>query len=360
MNDVDSWLTQRLQQLKTEKYIVNVDTIPRENFLRLNANENLLFPQEVLSQAITETMKEVDLRTYPRIEEKQLHQTLSTYHSLPTDFFVVNNGSDPLIESCVKAFLQSHEQVISITPTFGMFKIISKNEGYGYLEVPLNHDFSLNINAILSKATPDTHLCFINSPNNPTGNQFTIQDIHELLTNFNGVIVVDEAYVEFASYTLKKLVEEYDNLVLLRTFSKAFGIAGLRIGYSITNAKLTDALKSVQLPYNINKVSLTLARKLLHRQKLIQTILHQIKTERTTLYKNMCAIHGVTAYASETNFILFQTNNTEQTFHSLLNQNILVRKFDNILNRGCFLRVTIGTPAMNKLFLDALHTACEN
>jgi histidinol-phosphate aminotransferase len=359
MND-DSWLTQRLQQLKTEKYVVNVDTIPGENFLRLNANENLLFPQNILSQAITETLKEVDLRTYPRIEEKQLHQTLSTYYSLPPNYFVINNGSDPLIESCVKALLQSQEQVISITPTFSMFKIISKNEGHNYLEVPLNQDFSLNVDAILSKATPTTHLCFINSPNNPTGNQFPIQDIRKLLTHFDGVVVVDEAYVEFASYTLKELIEEYDNLVLLRTFSKAFGIAGLRIGYSIANTKITNALKSVQLPYNINKVSLTLARKLLHRPKLIQTILQQIKQARTTLYKNMCSIRGVTAYASETNFILFQTNNTEQTFQSLLNQNILVRKFHNILDRGCFLRVTIGTPTMNKLFLNALHTASEN
>ena len=359
MKDDNSWLTQRLQQLTTEKYIVNVDTIPGEHFLRLNANENLLFPQEALSQVITETMKEVDLRTYPRSEEKKLQQSLSTYYSLPPNFFVINNGSDPLIESCVKAFLQSHEQVISITPTFGMFKIISKNEGHGYLEVPLNHDFSLNVTAILSMVTPNTHLCFINSPNNPTGNQFTIHDIHELLTNFNGVIVVDEAYVEFASYTLMEVIEEYENLILLRTFSKAYGIAGLRIGYSIANAKLTNALKTVQLPYNINKVSLTFARKLLQRPKLIQTILQQVKTERTALYKKMCAIRGVTAYPSETNFILFQTNNTEQTFHSLLNQNVLVRKFDNILNRGCFLRVTIGTPSMNKLFLDALHTASE-
>ncbi len=359
MND-DSWLTQRLQQLKTEKYVVNVDTIPGDNFLRLNANENLLFPQKVLSQAFTETMKEVDLRTYPRVEENKLHQTLSTYYSLPSNYFVINNGSDPLIESCVKTFLQSHEQVISITPTFGMFKIISQNEGHEYLEVPLNHDFSLNVDAILSMATPNTRLCFINSPNNPTGNQFTMQDIRKLLTNFDGVIVVDEAYVEFASYTLKELIEEYDNLVLLRTFSKAFGIAGLRIGYSIANATLTNALKSVQLPYNINKVSLTLARKLLHRQKLIQNILQQVKTERTTLYKNMCTLRGVTTYASETNFILFQTNDTEQTFRSLLHQNILVRKFDNILNRGCFLRVTIGTPTMNKLFFDALQTASEN
>jgi histidinol-phosphate aminotransferase len=359
MND-DSWLSQRLQQLKTEKYVVNVDTIPGENFLRLNANENLLFPQKILSQAITETLKEIDLRTYPRIEEKQLHQTLSTYYSLPPNYFVINNGSDPLIESCVKAFLQSHEQVISITPTFSMFKIISKNEGHNYLEVPLNHDFSLDVDAILLKATPNTRLCFINSPNNPTGNQFSIQDIRKLLTNFDGVVVVDEAYVEFASYTLKELVEEYDNLALLRTFSKAFGIAGLRIGYSIANTKLTNALKSVQLPYNINKVSLTLARKLLHRPQLIPPILQQIKTERTNLYKNMCTIHGVTAFKSETNFILFQTNNTEQTFHSLLNQNILVRKFDNILDRGCFLRVTIGTPTMNTLFLNALHTASEN
>ena len=358
MNE-DSWLTQRLRQLKTEKYVVHVDTIPGENFLRLNANENLLFPKNVLSQVLTETIQEVDLRTYPRIEEKQLHQTLSTYHSLPSDHFVINNGSDPLIESCVKAFLQPHEQVISITPTFGMFKIISKNEGHDFIEVSLDQDLSLNVDVILSRTTPDTRLCFINSPNNPTGNQFPIQDIRTLLTNFDGVVVVDEAYVEFAPYTLKELIEDYDNLVLLRTFSKAFGIAGLRIGYSITNAKLTNALRSVQLPYNINKVSLTLATKLLHRPNLIQNILQQVKTERTTLYKNMCAIHGVNAFKSETNFILFQTKNTEQTFQSLLKRNILVRKFDNILNKGCFLRVTIGTPTMNQQFLDALHTTSE-
>jgi histidinol-phosphate aminotransferase len=359
MNE-DSWLTQRLRQLKAEKYVVNVDTISGDKFLRLNANENLLFPHKLLSQLIAETMVEVDLRTYPRIEEKKLQQSLSNYYSLPPNYFVVNNGSDPLIESCVKTFLHTHEHVISITPTFGMFKIISRNEGHEYLEVPLNHDFSLNVDAILSMATPSTRLCFINSPNNPTGNQFPINDIHKLLTNFDGVIVVDEAYVEFASYTLQELIEEYDNLVLLRTFSKAFGIAGLRIGYSIANARLTNALKSVQLPYNINKISLTLAKKLLHNQEFIHNILQQVKTERTALYKKMSTVRGVIAYTSETNFILFQTNETEKTFRSLLNQNILVRKFDNILNRGCFLRVTIGTPTMNKRFLDALRTSSEN
>jgi histidinol-phosphate aminotransferase len=241
-----------------------------------------------------------------------------------------------------------------------MFKIISRNEGHEYLEVPLNSDFSLNVEAILSQATPDTRLSFITSPNNPTGNQFKIQDIHNLVTNFDGVIVVDEAYVEFASYTLQELIEEYDNLVLLRTFSKAFGLAGMRIGYSIANAKVTNALKSVQLPYNINKVSLTLARKLLQQQDLIKNVLQRVKIERTALYKNMRAVHGVTAFASETNFILFQTNDSETTFQALLNQGVLVRKFHDILNRGCFLRVTVGTPLMNATFLNALQKSSEN
>ena len=362
------WIRQRLKEVAREEYIPSenpVPTIPagelnRNDLVRLNANENLLFPHSLLSSILREVADELDVRTYPRLEEDRLIEAIADYLNFPSTQIVVSNGSDPLIESCIKAFLKSDEEAISISPTFAMYKIITRNHGFEYVDVPLNEDFSLNAEVFLSEVNANTVLCFLNSPNNPTGNQFPLADVKKIIEAFNGFIVIDEAYVDFAPYSVLDLIEKYENLIVLRTFSKAFGLAGLRIGYSLSNSEVTNALKRIQLPFNVNKVSLTMARKVLEQREVIADVVTLVKSERDKLFRRMDQISGVTAYKSDANFILFKTEKNPKTiYHGLQKKGLLIRKFKSILERGEFLRVTVGLPEMNKNFTDSLKELCE-
>jgi histidinol-phosphate aminotransferase len=362
------WIRKRLKEVAREEYVPSEDAVPtipvgglnRNDLIRLNANENLLFPNSLLSTVLREVADEVDVRTYPRLEEDRLIEALADYLNFPSTQIVVSNGSDPLIESCVKAFLKGDEEAISISPTFAMYKIITRNHGFDYVEVPLNEDFSLNVDVFLSEVNANTFLCFLNSPNNPTGNQFPLADVKKIIEAFNGFVVIDEAYVDFAPYSVLDLIEKSENLIVLRTFSKAFGLAGLRIGYSLSNLEVTAALKRIQLPFNVNKVSLAMARKILEQREVIADVVTLVKSERDKLFRRMDRISGVTVFNSDTNFILFKTEkDPEKIHHGLQKKGLLIRRFKSILERGEFLRVTVGLPEMNKDFTDSLKELCE-
>ena len=362
------WIRKRLKEVAREEYVPNEDAIPtipagslnKNGLIRLDANENLLFPHSLLSTVLREVSDEVDVRTYPRLEEDSLIEALADYLNFPSAQIVVSNGSDPLIESCVKAFLKGDEEAISISPTFAMYKIITRNHGFDYVEVSLNEDFSLNVDVFLSEVNAKAVLCFLNSPNNPTGNQFPLADVKKIIEAFNGFVVIDEAYVDFAPYSVLDLIEKSENLIVLRTFSKAFGLAGLRIGYSLSNLEVTDALKRIQLPFNVNKVSLTMARKVLEQREVIADVVTLVKSERDKLFRRMNRISGVTAFNSDANFILFKTEkDPEKIYHGLQKKGLLIRRFKSILERGEFLRVTVGLPEMNKNFTDYLKELCE-
>jgi len=362
------WIRQRLKETVREVYVPSGDAVPAmpagglnsKDLVRLDANENLLFPRPLVSAVLREVVDEVDVRTYPRLEEERLNEAIADYLNFPSTQIVVSNGSDPLIESCVKAFLRGDEEAISISPTFAMYKIITRNHGFDYVEVPLNEDFSLNVDVFLSKVKANTVLCFLNSPNNPTGNQFPLADVKKIIEAFNGFVVIDEAYVDFAPYSVLDLIEKSENLIVLRTFSKAFGLAGLRIGCSLSNSEVTDALKRVQLPFNVNKVSLATARKILEHREVIADVVSLVKSERGRLFRRMAKISGVTPFKSDANFIFFKTEkDPEKIYYGLQKKGLLIRRFKSILERGEFLRVTVGLPEMNASFTDSLKELYE-
>lgn len=361
------WIRKRLKDAVKEEYtpstgiasLVQGGGLEEKNVIRLDANENLVFPKPLLSDMLKEVAEEVDVRTYPRLDENQLVEALGDYLKLPSDHIIVSNGSDPLIVSSIEAFLRNGEGAISISPTFTMYKILTKNQGFDYVEVPLNEDFSLDMDAFLSKVRPKTVLCFLNSPNNPTGNQFNREKVKKIIEAFNGFVVVDEAYVEFAPYSVLDMIDDFDNLIVLRTFSKAFGIAGLRIGYSLANSEVSQALRRIQLPFNVNKVSLVLARKMLEKRQVVEDVVEAVKSERSKLLKNMDSISGVSAYQSDANFVFFRTEeDPEKIYAGLKKRGVLIRRFNNIRGRGGFLRVTVGLPEMNRAFIDALKEVC--
>jgi len=362
------WLEKRLEETRRIKeypageytYPVRRAEVETGRLIKLEANENFFIPRDFFSQIFGELEGELDPRLYPQSEKMELINALSEYLALPSECFVVGNGSDELIETVVRAFLRRSERCISISPTFAMYRIIVEAQGNKYDTVPLGEEFSLDADALLSKIRSETVLCVLCSPNNPTGNQFELNSVRKIVEEFKGIVVVDEAYVEFAPLSIKDAIEEFNNLIVLRTFSKAFGLAGLRIGYALTCPKLASALRRVQLPYNVNKFSMRVASKVLERRDVVLDAAEGVKTERRRLIKRLKEITGIKAFNSDANFVLVKTEkDAEAIFRGLRDEGILVRNIGDIPNLGKCLRITVGLPEMNDRLINALEDVCD-
>jgi histidinol-phosphate aminotransferase len=328
----------------------------RLKIAKLDLNENFFIPRKRLIKIILEALKDFDPRLYPVEEEQELRKKISAYVGVPATSITIGNGSDELVEKIARLFLKCEEGAITISPTFAMYRHIVNHMKAELLEVPLKENFSLDVNGLLSKVTPKTKVLFLCSPNNPTANQFEMGDIEFLIEKFPGIVVVDEAYVEFADYSVASWVKKYDNLVVLRTFSKAFGLAGLRLGYCIANTEVTKTLsENATLPYPVNTLTLTVGAKILENLEIVKKAITQVKNEREKLIEFLNSIDGIKAFESKTNFVLFKTEKPSTVvYYGLLKRGVVVKNFGTILNLQNCLRTTVGPPWMNMKFIRAL------
>ena len=238
-----------------------------------------------------------------------------------------------------------------------MFKFYTSINGGKFVSVLLNNDFTLNVNKILEKVKSEKlKLLFITSPNNPTGNQFLKQEIENIIQESeNCVVVLDEAYADFADYSLMHLVTEFDNLIVTRSFSKVFGMAGLRVGYLVTNEKISDYFLRVKSPYNVNFIGYFMIPKILTNWNIIEEAISKIKEEREVLYNELKKINGIMkAYESKANFILIKLTdeyNALEVQEKLMSRGIIVRYRGALpLLENC-LRISVGTRDMNQQVL---------
>ena len=362
MGEKSDWIKERIKEIQgLQQYSVSggsaelLKKIDSTNVVKLDANENFFIPRPLLSQVFEQISREVDLRLYPQREEEMLLEELEDYINFPSSQIVLGNGSDQIIELTVKAFLKASEETISVKPTFSMYRIYVDNQRAKYNEVALNDDFSLNVNALLSRTNLNAKICFLCSPNNPTANQFKTDDVRKIIEEFRGIVVLDEAYVEFAPSSLVKLVDMYDNLIVLRTFSKVFGLAGLRIGYAISNPTLSKVLLKIQPPYNINSVSLRMALGMLHERKIVVDAIQKMKEERERLIGELNGVKGIKAFNSAANFVLLKIDSSSDAiYEKLVERKILIKNIGTILGRKGYMRVTVGLPEMSKKLVDAL------
>jgi len=361
------WLKNRLKEVKkSETYSsgeysdsTTATGTGTKEMIKLNSNENILIPLESLSGIFKEVLEDLDPRTYPQNEKMELVKALSNYLDLPSEYFTIGNGSDELIETILTAFIRQTEKTLSIMPTFSMYKIITESRGKIFEQTPLGEGFSLDPGTFLSKVTSKTVMCILCSPNNPTGNQFNRETVTTILKEFKGLVLLDEAYVEFAPFSLIKLIKDFDNLIILRTFSKIFGLAGLRIGYSVASPNITSLIRKIQLPWNVNKFSMRMATKMLEKKENFLQVLEIVKKERKRLIKRLNRISGVEAFKSDANFVLFKTNkDADAVFNELRNKGILIRSIAGIPRLNKCLRVTIGLPTMNDQFIKTLQEIC--
>jgi len=360
------WLEKRLERLqglesysleRTNEAIAKQYGLAPAEIVKLNYNENLFMPGEKLVALMREVAGECDLRIYPQEEENKLEEKISGYLKIPKEYVVVGNGSDELIDRIGRLFLEKGDRAVSVTPTFPVLRYCMKHQGSECTAVPLLKDFGLDVAHLLDNFTSETKLLYLCSPNNPTANQFRINEVETLIEEFPGIVIVDEAYGEYADYSVVPLVDKYENLIILRTFSKAFGLAGLRLGYAVTNTALAKILaEKTPLPFPVSAFTLNMGQKLLENLDTVKRTVEELKAERGTLKKKLNEISGIEAFDSKTNFVLFNTSKPyDDVYEKLLKQGILVKKFGKILHLDNCLRTTVGLPQMNAKLLEALE-----
>jgi|TARA_B110000263_G_scaffold85731_1_gene74868 histidinol-phosphate aminotransferase len=296
---------------------------------------------------------------YPDNKHYELKTVLSKIKNVQESQIVFGNGMDEILDLIVRVFCDpSLDQIITLPPTYGMYNVIASTNNVENIEVPLNSDFSINVQKVLSKASEKTKIIFLCSPNNPTGNSFKYCDVLKLINEFDGIIVLDEAYIDFSSNnSLTGLINEHDNLIITQTLSKAYGMAGLRLGMGLSNKKIIDYINKIKPPYNINSLS---EKKVLSELKNIQSVKKNImivlneKLKLQTALVNLCFVEKV--FNSDANFLLVKVDDVKLRCTQLLKNGIIVRDRSNdFLCENC-LRITVGTPAQNRFLIKTLIT----
>jgi histidinol-phosphate aminotransferase len=296
---------------------------------------------------------------YPDNKHYELKTVVSKIKNVQESQIVFGNGMDEILDLIVRVFCDpSLDQIITLPPTYGMYNVIASTNNVENIEVPLNSDFSINVQKVLSKASEKTKIIFLCSPNNPTGNSFKYCDVLKLINEFDGIIVLDEAYIDFSSNnSLTGLINEHDNLIITQTLSKAYGMAGLRLGIGLSNKKIIDYINKIKPPYNINSLS---EKKVLSELKNIQSVKKNImivlneKLKLQTALVNLCFVEKV--FNSDANFLLVKVDDVKLRCTQLLENGIIVRDRSNdFLCENC-LRITVGTPAQNRFLIKTLIT----
>jgi histidinol-phosphate aminotransferase len=359
------WLERRIARIqgleiygaeKTNESIAKQYGLSPLQIMKLNYNENLYMPREKLIQLLKEVAEECDLRIYPQEEENRLKAKISEYLRIPAETVVVGNSSDEVMDRVIRIFLEKGDKAITFTPTFSIFRYCVNYGGADFVGVPLKDDFTLNPEEMQAVFTRDAKLLYLCSPNNPTANQLKLEEVETLTKDFPGIVIVDEAYAEYADYSVVPLIQKFENLIVLRTFSKAFGLAGLRLGYAVANPNLASTIDRLPTPYAVNVISLSMGKKLLENYDIVRESIEALKTERGRFIKELNEIQGISAFDSKANFVLFNTEKPyEDVYLSMLKRGLVLKKLGKLLRYPNCLRSTVGQPDVNEKLLNALE-----
>ena len=325
--------------------------IPQEKIIRLNGNENPYGPSPAVAAALADFP---NFNHYPDPEQRQLRQALSGYVGIDPERIIAGNGSDELIDMLFRMFIGPGDNIINLTPTFGMYALGAEICGGQAVSVPRDENFDIDLESVKLAITDRTKAVVVCSPNNPTGNMPTEAEVRALLDT-GILVIVDEAYYEFSGQTVMPLLDEYPNLVVLRTFSKWAGLAGLRIGLGAMHPDLARAMMSVKPPYNVNLAAeVALIASLEDMSGLLERV-NAIIAERERMHGLLEAIPTVKPYPSRANFILCQLpeGSGPQVFDDLCNRGIFLRHWNNPRLKDC-VRTSVGFPEENDAVAAAL------
>ena len=311
--------------------------------LRMDTNTNPLGENPACKNALRECL-EMDLEQYPSTYGDKLRQELASFYKLHKDNFVVGNGSDEVLDILCKTFMEPGGNIVMAYPAYSLHGWFAVINGGSAVEVDLKRDYQLDVDGMLKAKG---NLVIVCTPNNPTSNTFHKNDVLRLVEESKRPVVVDEAYGEFAGESFIPLVDKYPNLIVTRTFSKAYALAGMRIGYSVSNPEMTLAMQKVKIPYSLNKVAEHVAYRALQDQEFVRRTVDVVNSERKRLEKGLTDL-GFHVYPSEANFILFRCpKSSEEIVKRLAAKNVLIRDFGKKRMLENCARTTIGTREQN-------------
>ncbi len=326
--------------------------------VKLNQNENPWDVPVRIKQETLRRMSECAWSRYPNFTPRRLHERLAEFSGWTADGIIAGNGSNELIQAVLMVTVGERKRVLISEPTFALYRQITTVLGGEVISLPLNADLSYDVTA-LKDAVRDLQpeVTIVCSPNNPTGCVLSDDDLRLLLESTNGLVVVDEAYHEFAEHSVVPLLRQHESLVVLRTFSKAMAMAALRAGYLLAAPELTSEISKAVLPYNLNVISQTAAEVAVEMyEDELRPLVRRIIAERVRLYEALSRIDGLTPVRSRANFILVRSAiDPKQVFAELLNRNILIRDVSRYPMLSEYFRLSVGTPEDNDFLLEALR-----
>ncbi len=329
---------------------------------KMNQNENPFGYPEDLKAIVLERVAQADWARYPSFTLDELREALAAHSGVNREMVLVGNGSNELIYVTLAATVRPNDQVVIPVPTFSVYKLLAHIFGAHIHEIPMppETNFALPAEAVIETAQQhQARVVVLCTPNNPTGTAYAPADVERIVAESGALVLIDEAYHEFTEQDFTYLLERYDNVVLLRTFSKAMAMGGLRVGYAITNAHLAHELHKAQLPYSLNLFSETAALVAIeHFQSHFAPLIEQLKAERARLISALNALPGVHAYPSAANFVLARFDQpVEAVFMGLLDlAGILIRDVSTYPSLDGHLRISLGTPDENDLLIRTLAT----
>ncbi|MGK9367759.1 histidinol-phosphate transaminase [Melioribacter sp. Ez-97] len=346
---------------------MNIEKLVRKNILELkpytsarqshtdgillDANENSL-------GSVAEDVNNLEFNRYPDPYQKLLRKKTGDYLGVPENNLFFGVGSDEVIDLLIRIFCEpGKDNVIVCEPTYGMYKVACDINNVKVINAPLNDGYDIDYNAIVSSVNENTKILFLCSPNNPTSNLLDKNIIRKLITDLNLIVVIDEAYIDFSGDEgFAKEALHTDNLVVTRTFSKAWGMAGLRCGFCVAPEKIISLLFKVKMPYNINKLTAMAVAKAIDNSVTKDEYVKEIIEQRELLYNELKRNKKIiNVLPSDANFISFKVENPREVYNYLEENGIIIRDRSNQYNFQGYLRVTVGAPEENRLFLQKLN-----
>lgn len=340
---------------------INLNNITRENIRNLlpysSARDEFQGVASVLLDA-NENPFNSPLNRYPDPHQKKLKTVISKLTGIQVDSIFLGNGSDEAIDLLIRAFCEpGYSNIVSIDPSYGMYEVCSHINNVEFRKVLLNSDFSLNPDSLLAKCDKNTRIVFLCSPNNPTANLLDYKSMLHIVNNFNGLVVIDEAYIDFSPF--KGMLDDivvHNNLVILRTFSKAWGMAGIRLGLAFANREIITVMDKIKYPYNINNLTQDIMSEHLsdanRKDEWINLIISQRELLRNKLSEFECIIK---IFPSDSNFLLVKMKNAREIYNYLRDSGIIVRDRSKLnLCENC-LRITIGSEEENSRLVNTLN-----
>jgi histidinol-phosphate aminotransferase len=328
--------------------------IPVSRVIKLDANENPYGASPKVSHALAEFG---GYHIYPDPDQEHAREVLSKYVGVSPEYLFLGNGSDELIDLMMRAVLNPGDEVVDFSPTFGVYAFVAQQYMAPLIDVPRDEKFDIDPDAALAVITPRTKVTFVASPNNPTGNPASRELIERLLDT--GILVVlDEAYAEFYGQSLAPMVAERDNLVLLRTFSKWAGLAGLRLGYAILPSSISSHMWKLKAPFNINQAAVVAMEASLNDRVWLEENVQKIKVEQQRMMTLLGEVDYLTPYPSAANFILVQADGITggELTQYLADNGILVRFYNSARLRD-FVRISVGKPDQTDRLIEVLQSA---